>query len=204
MSEDEQNDEDEVRESIEQINKARWRRSAAAWRVFEKKWAALIGARHDAYLAVYDPDAPTVTPAEAEACSALNARFAEMAREAARVACEQDTESRRGLFVLDGVLGGDDVCVVYNNNPYRLKLTRRDQELGEVRRWLADNAHEVTELAYAEYPDRGQDEGYTYALLLRCDPGFVGEVEEQYQAATDRSLADLTELMGGEAASEDE
>ncbi|QDU21010.1 hypothetical protein [Urbifossiella limnaea] len=201
MSGDEQDD--EVRDSIERIDRARRKRSDAAWRPFEEKWAALIAARYAAVLAVYD-DGPVVTAPEVEAGSALDALFPEMVREAARVACEQDFETRRGVRVLDGVLGGDDVCVVYNNNPYQQKLTRRDQELGEVRRWLADNADEVAELAYAEYPDLGRDEGYTYALLLRCDPGFVGEVAEQYQAATDRSLADLTESVDDGGAFGDE
>jgi hypothetical protein len=197
MSENERND---VHDSIERINQARWERSDAAWRPYEEKWAALIAARDAADDELCENEAAAGTLTAEEAGPVPDTLFHTIACEAARVAHEEDFESRWGLRVLEGVLDGYDVCVIYNNNPYARKLIRRDQELEEFRRWVADHPHQVAELAYAEYPNRGAGEGYSYALLIQCDPGWTGDVEEQYQAARARSWDDLSSLGDSGAA----
>lgn len=184
MSKDERND---VHDLIEQINQARWDRSDAAWRPFEEKWAALLAARDTADEQVCEGKAAVGTPTLEQAGPAPDTTFHTMAREAARVAHKEDFESRWGLRVLEGALDGYDLCVLYNNNPYAKKLIRRDRELKEFRRWVAAHPHTVAELAYVEYPDRGAGEGYSYALLIQCDPGWTDDVGEQYQAARNRS-----------------
>ena len=73
--------------------------------------------------------------------------------------------------------------------------TRYWRSLGELegseefRGWLADK--DAAELAYAEYPDRGADEGYSYALLLECDPCRVDDLWEQYRAVTLKCFNDM-------------
>jgi hypothetical protein len=144
-------------------------------------------------------DAGTETETPAAAGTAVDPVFLDMAREAARTAYDADFESRRGLRLLEDVFDGYTVCVIYDNNFYKDKVTRRDQALAEFRRWVADNPYQVGELAFAEYPDRGKDEGYSYALVINCEPAYAETVEEQYRAATQRSLDDLSALADGEA-----
>jgi hypothetical protein len=124
--------------------------------------------------------------------------LATMAREAAETAHRKDFESRWGVRVLERVLCGKHLCVVYNNHTYADMPTRRDKELADYRRWLADAG--LADLAYAEYPDRGRYEGYSYALLLLCDPGSEACVEEQFDAIRLRSMAEIPRLGRGGAA----
>lgn len=186
---------DNVHESIERINNARRERSDAAWRPFEEKWAALVAAKSDVLALVRANKFLRGTPAEADAEVELNELIALMAAEAARIAHEKDFETRRGCRVMEMVLGGGDVCVLYNNNFYTQVPTRRDRELEEFRGWLADR--DAEELAYAEFPDRGAEEGYTYALLLWCESATVDDLLEQYEAISLKSQAGMSWPAGG-------
>lgn len=187
MNESEPNE--DWREAVERMNEERERRSDAAWEPFEEKWADLVETKYERLRRARRNKLTRGTTAEADAEAELNDLFSRMAAEAARTAHEEDFETRRGFRVLDDVLGGDSLLVVYNNNPYKGMPTLRDRELEQYRRWLA--SEEAAVLAYAEHPDRGKDEGYTYALLLQCDPGCVDALREQYRAIALKSLTEM-------------
>jgi hypothetical protein len=177
------------REAVERMKGDREEGSDAAWRPFEEKWADVVEARYDRLHRARRNKFTRGTPAEFDAEAKLNELLRRIAAEAAETAHTKDFKTRRGFRVLDFVLGGDCLCVVYNNNPYAGMSIRRDQELKQYRRWLA--GEDAVELAYAEHPGRGKDEGYSYALLLRCDPAYVGDLWEQYRAITLKSLTDM-------------
>lgn len=180
MSENERDD--DVLHAIERMHEARQQRSDAAWRPFEEKWSGLVATAYTALRKVRRNKFVRGTTAEADAEADLNALYVQVVKEAAETAHDEDFETRSGFRVLAQALGRDSLCVVYNNNPYAGMPTRRDKELEEYRVWLADMG--VDELAYAEHPDRGRDEGYSYALLLWCVAGSEPYVEEQYRAIT--------------------
>lgn len=184
-SENEQND---GRNTIEQLNQARQSRSDAAWRPFEEKWTALVAPAYRTLDAIQQNERLCDTPAEGDARANLNDLYGRMAKDAAETAFARDFETRSGFRVLAGVLRRDSLCVVFNNHPSEGTATRRDKELNEFRAWLADMG--VDELAYAEHPDRGPDEGYSYALLLWCVPGSEPHVEGQYLTIILRGLSD--------------
>lgn len=173
---------DDVWDTIERMHEARQKRSDAAWPFFEEKWSSLVATAYTTLRKVRRNKFMRGTTAEADAEADLNGLYVRMVKRAAETACEQDFETRSGFRVLARVLGRDALCVVYNNNPYAGMPTRRDKELEEYRAWLADMG--VDELAYAEHPDRGRDEGYSYALLLGCVAGSESYIEEQYWAIT--------------------
>lgn len=177
------------RDAVERMDEERQNRSDAAWEPFEERWADRVETRYERLRRARRNKSTRGTPTEADAEAELNELLSQMAAEAARIAHEGDFETRRGFRVLDFVLGGDCLCVVYNNNPYAGMSIRRDQGLEQYRKWLA--GEDAAELAYAEYPDRGKDEGYSYALLLQCDPDCVDDLWEQYRAITLKSLADM-------------
>jgi hypothetical protein len=183
-----ENERNNWRDEIEQLNLARQARSDAAWRPFEEKWTALVGPAYRALDAIQRNAGLCDTPAEADAVARLNDLLRRMARDAAETAFARDFETRSGFRVLAGVLRRDSLCVVYNNHPYKGCPTRRDKELAEFRAWLADMG--VDELAYAEHPDRGPHEGYSYALLLWCVPGSEPHVEGQYLATILKGFGD--------------
>jgi len=185
------------RDAHERVHQARRERSDAAWRPFEEKWSALVASKSDALREVTGNKFMTGTPAEADAEDDLNGLFPLMARAAAETAHEKDFESRWGFRVLEHVLGRDHLCVIFNNNPYKAMPTLRAKELEEYRDWLAEVG--VDELAYAEYPERGEDEGCSYALLLWCVDGSQSYVEEKYRAVTLKSMAEIPGPRDGDA-----
>lgn len=180
---------DDVRASIERINQARQERSDAAWRPFEEKWAAEVSSAYEVASEVKGIEALWGTPAEAAVFAHFARLLVAVAREAARTAHERDFETRRGFRVLRHALGRAHLCVAFNNNPYAGLPTRRAEELNEYRGWLAEMG--VGELGYAEHPERGRDEGYSYALLLGCVDGSESVAAGQYEAAGLRSLAQM-------------
>jgi len=99
---------------------------------------------------------------------------------AAKDAQEKNFSSRRGIYFFKDV----GVLCVYNNNPYGdeplSKQTRRENETAAFRRWL--NKEGIKELAYATYPDIGEQAGYSYAMLLDAGYDREAEVKEVMQA----------------------
>jgi len=88
--------------------------------------------------------------------------WAEMAAVFARDAHENHMESRRGVWPVEG----HDVLCSYNN-PYANDPNRREEELAEFRRRMAEEG--IEELAFATYPPEGQeDSGYTYAQIINA------------------------------------
>lgn len=187
MSVDE-NERNGRRDTIERLNQARQLRSDAAWRPFEEKWTALVAPAYRTLDAIQQNERLCDTPAEADAVAHLNDLYGRMAKEAAETAFARDVESRSGFRVLARVLRRDSLCVVFNNHPDAGMPTRRDKELNEFRAWLADVG--VEELAYAEHPDRGPNEGHSYALLLWCVPGSEPHVAGQYLSIIRKGLSD--------------
>ena len=167
MSEDEwARHEREVLEPIRAANRAL---SDAAWRPFEEEWTGRVGVTYARLRQVRRNRFSRGTPAEADAEADLTDLFPVMAAEAARVANEHDFASRWGCRELEFVLGGGTLFVIFNNNPHDGMFTLRDGQLARFRAWVTGVGGR--ELAYAEYPDRGEDEGYSYALLVECDAG---------------------------------
>ncbi len=183
-----ENERDDWRDTMEQLDMARQARSDVAWQPFEQKWAAVVAPAFDALLQIRRNEYESDATAEADAVANLNDVYKRMAREAAETAFARDFETRSGVRVLAGVLGSDSLCVGFNNQPHEGFPTRRDRELNEFRAWLVDVG--VEELAYAEHPDRGPYEGYTYALLLWCVPGSEPHVGGQYRAIILKGLSD--------------
>lgn len=56
----------------------------------------------------------------------------------------------------------------FNNNPYKKNLTIADKQRAEFIRRLG--LIDIVELGYGEYPERGPDEGYSYAIILDAAP----------------------------------
>jgi hypothetical protein len=85
---------------------------------------------------------------------------------------------RRGVFFVPVI---DKLCV-FNNNPYSNDATATDREIEELRERL--KAAGIFELAYGEYPERGAEEGYSWAMLLDAGDEKGEFVEEQLHDIT--------------------
>ena len=116
----------------------------------------------------------------------------------ARQAHEHDFSARRGIYLVEdakdasGAEEGkpeDDVLVIFNNNPFAGHAIARDWEVEELRRLLAEAG--VKELGYAEYPDTGEDEGYSFAMVVdatRDQEDQVAELVDQAAMAAERKI----------------
>lgn len=99
----------------------------------------------------------------------------------ARDANENHFSSRRGVWFVDNTR---PFLVIFNNNPYRIeplsKQTRRDEETATFRQWLKKEG--IKELAYATYPETGEEAGYTYAMLLDAGKDRQADVMDAMMA----------------------
>lgn len=93
-----------------------------------------------------------------------------LAVSSAEDAYENNFSSRRGVYVItDAPSKSGQVICLYNNNPYshdfkRGRSPERDRETQAFREKLAE--HGVKELAYAVWPLKGDEAGYSYAMIL--------------------------------------
>ena len=87
-------------------------------------------------------------------------------------ACENNFSSWRGVWYSEEV---GKICI-YNNHPYR-EPGRREEETNTFRRWL--KANNIKELAYATYPETGEDAGYTYAMILDAGIDQIDDVTDE-------------------------
>jgi hypothetical protein len=78
----------------------------------------------------------------------------------AQVHFEDDFSSRWGVEELMA----EDAFYIFNNMPYRKLLTARDHQRDEIRRQLAMLG--LIELGYGEWPQRGEEEGYSWVLIF--------------------------------------
>ncbi len=85
-------------------------------------------------------------------------------------------------------LDGDMVLIV-NNEPYEDHALLRDKELNEFRSRF--QAKGVREVAYAEYPEQGIDEGFSYALVLKGTRGWVDQLFDWYESILVNSSANF-------------
>jgi transcriptional regulator with XRE-family HTH domain len=113
------------------------------------------------------------------------AEWDKRARYLAQHANEIHFSSRRGIWRLDDV---NKLCI-FNNNPYEGLPELRDQETAVFRRWLATNGIKV--LAYAMYPETGEDAGYTYAMILDAGADREREIVGAFRRIVDESLEKL-------------
>jgi hypothetical protein len=116
----------------------------------------------------------------------------------ARYAHQENFSARRGIYCIeeaksndieDEVNPEDDVLVIFNNNPFVGCAIARDWEVGELRKLLAEAG--IKELGYAEYPDTGQDEGYSFAMVVdatRDQEDQVAEIMQQAAMAAMRRM----------------
>ena len=88
------------------------------------------------------------------------------ALDCARAASEEYFYSRRGTHRFFDDVGeeGESVLCVYNNNPYARFPSLRDDETNRFRERLRSEG--IREIAYATYPELGEDAGYSYAMLI--------------------------------------
>ena len=105
----------------------------------------------------------------------------------ARHANEEIFSSRRGTypFIVDDDEDGESVLCIYNNNPYAVNATLRDDETNRFREWL--RSERITELGYATYPEDGEDAGYSFAMFVDVpgdDDDAVGKVRDQLHKVT--------------------
>jgi hypothetical protein len=89
-----------------------------------------------------------------------------VASQHARRALEHDMDVRFGTRYV-----ADRVFCFFNNNSFRDKPSRGDEQRQAFRRLL--EAEGLAELAYAEYPEQGKDEGYSYAMILKDSNPFA-------------------------------
>jgi hypothetical protein len=116
----------------------------------------------------------------------------------ARYAHQENFSARRGIYCVEdakdesGEEEGkpeDDVLVIFNNNPFAGRAIARDWEVEELRKLLAGAG--IKELAYAEYPETGEDEGYSFAMVVdatRDQEDQVAEITEQAAMAAMRRM----------------
>ena len=78
----------------------------------------------------------------------------------AQVHFEDDFSSRWGVEELMA----ENAVYIFNNMPYRGKLTARDRQRDEIRRQLAMQG--LIELGYGEWPQQGKEEGYSWVLIF--------------------------------------
>jgi hypothetical protein len=101
--------------------------------------------------------------------------------------------SRRGVYtVVDAKAVGrrkpkpeDAVIVIYNNNFFGA----RGREVDELRELLAGVG--IKELGYAEYPDTGRDEGYTFAMVVDARSDQENLVANLARQAADAAMKRL-------------
>ena len=174
-------------------------RSDAAWREFEGWWTLVLWEKDRRVTDVHLSGQADRNPAAlAHAEAGLERQYRPMAAEAAETARRRDMPTRLGARVIEGV-AGCHLLVLYNNNPDRTHGTARDREREAFRRWLSEEAAEDTrECGYAEHPATGRDEGYTYAMLVLCDPEVVSKVIDQYFALVGTGLPDTDPPAGSE------
>ena len=101
-----------------------------------------------------------------------------LARASARDAHIKHFSSRRGVWYFEDA----DLLVLYNNNPHE----HRDEELAALRDILV--GHGIKELAFATYPRKGKDAGYTYAMVVDASRDREELVAELAQQAAIQAL----------------
>src|SRR5262245_5392962 len=85
---------------------------------------------------------------------------------------------RRGVLHLKDI----DVLVMFNNNPYALHPTLRDEELAEFRKYLSEKG--IHELGFATYPKNA----YTYALVIDASQDREKEVNDKMAEIVRRNM----------------
>lgn len=88
-------------------------------------------------------------------------------------------ESRRGIRHI-----GDDLILVYNNNPYAADPGRRDEEMALLEVWLGQVG--LPALATASYPTEGDSAGYTAVILTSGTEEDVTRISAKYEELTTR------------------
>lgn len=105
---------------------------------------------------------PPVTTDESRNARDLAAKVApHIAREEARLAHEENFESRRGFVNYPPSM---QILVCYDNNPFAGDLGLRPRMLEHAKQTLQGIGVEC--LAEAQYPEEGEDAGYTVALVF--------------------------------------
>lgn len=67
----------------------------------------------------------------------------------------------------------------FNNVSYKSNVLVRERQTREFLRRLAEIG--IAELEYAEYPNTGMDEGYSYAVILDAPPKMADRVLETWR-----------------------
>lgn len=76
----------------------------------------------------------------------------------------------------------EDMCYVANSSPAKNDALLRDRQLANFRILLS--TLDVEELAYAEFPQTGQEEGYTYVMLIGpADEAKTEAIRDAYYQA---------------------
>jgi hypothetical protein len=90
--------------------------------------------------------------------------WGDYAQDCARIAHEENFQSRRGCCTLENDWG-EKVLVFYDNNPYQAGPRYRERQLCRIRQRIDQLG--LREVGFATWPPEGQeDAGYTLALLV--------------------------------------
>jgi hypothetical protein len=108
---------------------------------------------------------------------ATDSECSEVALKHAKEAYTEDFSTRFGTRPVKE-LRPHRLCF-FNNNPYKQEPTLADKHRKEFLRRLAEIG--IADLAFAEYPDRGPEEGYSYSIILDTPPNTASKVMEIWQ-----------------------
>jgi hypothetical protein len=100
-----------------------------------------------------------------------------LATNAAMDASENNFESRRGLYVVEGV-----GIVYYDNNPFKLPREKdpREDLIAEFRAFLKRSG--LREKASAYWPVSGEDKDYTFAMVIQAEESMLDAVRVAFHS----------------------
>ena len=112
-----------------------------------------------------------------------------LASACARFANEHNFQSRRGVYFISNM---NKVCV-YSNNPLAADGVRH-AELDEFRRRM--EAEGIEEVGFADYPNKGEESGYSFAMILDDCEDLEATIAEIYQEVVIATAQRLVAVVG--------
>ena len=117
---------------------------------------------------------PELTPEE----------WATIASDVAQDVHEENSESRRGLYILEGW-----GLVYYDNNSFENDKAARERLISNYRKYLKQT-NLATEMASAYWPISGEAQHDTFAMVMRGHERHFGIVANAFQRVMDSFMAE--------------
>jgi hypothetical protein len=110
--------------------------------------------------------------------------WATLALDVARDVHEENLESRRGLYILGGL-----ALVYYDNNSFEKDTDARERLISNYREYLKQT-NLATEMASAYWPISGEEQDYTFAMVMKGHERHFNIVANAFQRVMDGFMAE--------------